>query len=105
MPHVTRRVGGGGRHAPPTHRKRLALTAGLVAASLLVGALGHIGSAQAIACEDEFTGAGGGSWAVSGNWNHGVPSESTVVCWEFAKTVVVPAGSQAAASISSGGGL
>jgi hypothetical protein len=77
----------------------VALFAALAAALAVISV-----PASALSCEDEFTGASGGKWNVAGNWNHGLPTSSTIVCWP-AGTTVVGEGSDTADSILSGGSL
>jgi hypothetical protein len=62
------------------------------------------GSAGAAGCEDKFTGASGGKWNVAGNWEKGLPTSKTIVCWP-AGTTVLGEGVDTADSIQSGGTL
>src|SRR5271166_3085676 len=93
-------------NAAGTMRGKARIVCSLLAASavavLLAGVLSA--TARATGCEDKFTAASGGSWGVSGNWEHGLPTSNTIVCWEAATTVVVSE-AEVADSISSGGTL
>jgi hypothetical protein len=82
---------------------------GALAGALAVGAIVALltalsAPAGAISCEDEFTGASGSKWNVAGDWNNGLPTSSTIVCWP-ATTTVVGEGVDNADSILSGGSL
>src|SRR5487761_2400406 len=62
------------------------------------------GSAGAAVCGDEFTGPSKGKWNVAENWEPGLPTSSTIVCWAAEKTVVAE-GVDTADSILIGGTL
>jgi hypothetical protein len=46
-------------------------------------------SAAAATCTDKFTGLNEGQWSVAGNWEHGIPTNTSVACWPSDITVLI----------------